>query len=87
MSYNPNSLDTICAALTYAMGIDAPERANAKNPDLSAYVDTAFGGERADRIFMYNPDAIAQWVYEKYPNLTERTREKADIEISFVLCW
>ena len=64
---NPNSLDTLCAALAYAMGIDAPEFAAPANEELTAFVDRAFGGERADRVIMYNPDAIADWVMDKYP--------------------
>ena len=63
---NPDSLDTICAALAYAAGVEVPACAAEKNRELSAYIDEAFGGERADRIVMYNPDAIAQWIYEKY---------------------
>lgn len=81
MKLNPNSLDGICACLTYALGVEAPHEAAAPNADLKAYIDSIFNGGKADRVFMYNPDAIPQWVYEKYPNLTERTREKADIEI------
>ena len=65
--YNSDSLDTICAALAYAAGVETPACAAEKNRELSAYVDEVFGGERADRIVMYNPDAIAQWIYEKYP--------------------
>lgn len=63
---NPDSLDTICAALAYAAGVEVPACAAEKNRELSAYIDEVFGGERADRIVMYNPDAIAQWIYEKY---------------------
>ena len=81
MNYNPHSLDTICSALAYAMGIDAPEKAQEKNPDLSGYVDSAFGGEKADRIFMYNPDAIAQWVYEKYAHLMDEAIDYTDAKV------
>ncbi len=63
---NETSLDTLCAALSYTIGIDAPEKAAPADERLKEYVDTVFGGEKADRIFMYNPDAIGQWVYEKY---------------------
>ena len=65
---NHLSLDTLCAALSYAMGIGAPSCAAEANPTLCRYVDEAFRGEKADRVFMYNPDAIAQWIYEKYPD-------------------
>ena len=81
MEYNKHSLDTICSALAYAMGIDAPKTAQEKNPDLSGYVDSALGGEKADRIFMYNPDAIAQWVYEKYAHLMDEAFDYTDIKV------
>ena len=34
---NPNSLDTICAALCYAMGVEAPSISAPANEDLVAY--------------------------------------------------
>ena len=56
------SLDTLCAALAYAMKIEAPERSAEANAEMVEYIDKKFGADGADRIFMYNPDAIAQWV-------------------------
>ena len=79
--YHQNSLDTLCASLAYAIGITPPACAADANPDLNAYIDSVFGGEKADRIVMYNPDAIATWVYEKYPTLTGEVKQNADIEL------
>ncbi len=76
VEFNKISLDTLCGALCYAMGIDAPEKANIANKTLKEYVDGAFFGEKADRVFMYNPDAIAQWIVEKYPEIMFRHTEK-----------
>ena len=73
---NDTSLDTLCAALAYAMGIKAPEFAAAPNKDLCEYVDKELDGEKVDRILMYNPDAISQWVYEKYPILFRGIAQK-----------
>ena len=81
MEYNQNSLDTLCGALAYAMGIEAPKYAAEKNADLAAYIDKVFGGQKADRVVMYNPDAIAQWIYEKYPYYFTETKNYADVEI------
>lgn len=75
MSFNTISLNTICASLTYAMGIKAPEKANDPSKEFKDFIDNSFGETKADRIFMYNPDAIAQWVYEKYYSYTEKVRE------------
>ena len=79
--WNEISLDTLCAALCYAMGVEAPEHAAQANPVLTEYVDKAFGGAKADRVFMYNTDAIAQWVYEKYPQLSTLARSRIDLEL------
>ena len=39
MEYNKNSLDTLCGALAYAMGITPPTECGEKNEELSVYVD------------------------------------------------
>jgi len=80
---NPVSLDTLCAALAYAMGIEAPACAAEKNEALSAYVDKALHAKKADRIFMYNPDAIAQWIFEKYPQFFTEALKKTEVQIPF----
>ncbi|MBR6789474.1 MAG: alkaline phosphatase family protein [Oscillospiraceae bacterium] len=77
------SLDTLCAALTYAVGIDAPAEAQPANAELTAFVDKAFSGRKADRLFMYNPDAVAQWVYEKYAGLVKEVTAHTDLAVEF----
>ncbi len=80
---NEKSLDTLCAALAYAIGVEAPACAAPASPELCEYVDKAFGGKKADRILMYNPDAIAQWVYEKYPQLLDVATSKTELTLPF----
>ena len=79
--FNQHSLDTLCAALAYAMGIEPPKEAAAPNPTLIDYIDEKLQGKKADRIFMYNPDAIGQWVYEKYPHYTHEIRDCTELEL------
>lgn len=79
--FNQHSLDTICAALAYAMGIEPPKEAAAANPTLVDYIDEKLQGQKVDRIFMYNPDAIGQWVCEKYPHYTFEIRESTELEL------
>lgn len=78
---NPVSLETLTGSLAYAMGIEPPKHAGPANEDLNAYIDCCLEGKKADRIFMYNTDAIAQWVYEKYPQLSDKARERIDLEL------
>ena len=79
---NELSLDSVCGALAYAMGIEPPAQAAAPAPALTSYIDRALAGRKADRIFMYNPDAIAQWVYEKYPALLERVTARTELPLA-----
>ena len=73
--HNQNSLDTLAAALAYAMGIDAPKCAAEPNPELVEYIDVTLGRGGADRVFMYNPDAIGYT--ESTQGSQERSREDA----------
>lgn len=79
--FNEISLDTVCASLAYAMGIEPPKEAAAPNPTLVDYIDEKLQGKKVDRIFMYNPDAIGQWVYEKYPHYTHEIRDCTELEL------
>lgn len=78
---NQNSLDTLCAALAYAMGINAPKEAAAPNNELVSFIDERLGGKKADRLFMYNPDAIAEWVCEKYPAFISEVTARTSLKL------
>lgn len=80
---NDISLDRLCSALAYAMGIEAPKSAAEADGRLVDYVNEKFGGEKADRVFMYNPDAIAQWIYEKYPQLLKEVMARTELALPF----
>ncbi len=81
MSFNEISLDTITGSLCYAMGIEPPKLAAQANATLTRYIDEKLQGRKADRVLMYNPDAIAQWVYEKYPYYVQEAVSNAELEI------
>lgn len=80
---NEVSLDTLCATLAYLQGVEKPECAAEKNEKMAQFFDGKLNGKKVDRIFMYNPDAIAQWVYEKYTYLVKELKEITDIEVPF----
>lgn len=81
MEINNTSLDTLCSALCYAMGIEPPALAMPANQELCAYIDRALGGKKADRILMYNPDAIGQWIEEKYPALLKEVFSRTELAL------
>jgi len=78
---NTAALEGLTGALAYAMGIQPPVHAEAPNETLVQYIDEALSGSKADRIFMYNTDAIGQWVYEKYPQLSQCARDRIGLEL------
>lgn len=79
---NTLSLDSICAALSYAMGIPAPKRAAAPAKALTELVDKSFYGEKADRVFLYHPDAIAEWIFRKYQDYFQEVIKRTKLELS-----
>ncbi len=78
---NNTSLDTLCGALCYALGINSPKFSADANEQLKEYIDNTLSGEKCDRIFMYNPDAIAQWIYEKYPYFMQEVIDFAEVKL------
>ena len=60
------SITGIAAALCHAMGAEAPEHAAPPVKSLETLVHDYTQGQGADRLFMYNPDAIGLWLYQKY---------------------
>ena len=78
---NPTPLESLAAALAYAMGIEPPMYANAANEDLTKYIDERLQGQKADRVFIYNSDAIGQWLIEKYPDLSKNALERMELAL------
>ena len=78
---NETSLDTLCAALAQIIGIEPPKHAAPANEALLSYAKEKLGEKKADRIFMYNPDAIAQWIYEKYPEFFTMVTSRCELSL------
>lgn len=74
-------LDSICAALSYAMGIPAPKESAAPAKALIELVDKSFCGDKADRVFLYNPDAIAEWIFRKYQDYFQEVMKRTKLEL------
>ena len=62
--YCPLHLTGVAAALCGALGAEPPREAASALEPIAALCE---GG--VDRILMYNPDAVALWLFEKYTDL------------------
>lgn len=80
---NPVSLDTLCGALCEIMGIEPPCHAGKADTRVTEYASKVFGGEKADRVLMFNPDAVAQWLFEKYPQLVSEVNRIAELKVPY----
>ncbi|HHX72050.1 MAG TPA: hypothetical protein GX701_03860 [Clostridiales bacterium] len=78
---NPLCLDSVCAGFAYAMGMPAPQKAQVPAEALTAYVDHHFGGEKANRVFLYHPDAVAEWIFRKYPEFLYEAMYRTELEL------
>jgi len=63
--YCPLSLKGIAASLTGALGVDAPNQAEPALDIMTKFT----AGKNIDRVVMYNPDAVALWLFDKYTDI------------------
>ena len=66
MVFNSISLTRLAASLTDSMGVEAPAMAEAGIPHVQALVRRFSVSGNAQRVLIFNPDAIGQWLYERY---------------------
>ena len=63
--YNTTPITGVYASALSALGIE-PAGTQAPIAALDKLCKKAFGGEKADRLLLYNPDAVALWLFQKY---------------------
>ncbi|MBR6531011.1 MAG: alkaline phosphatase family protein [Clostridia bacterium] len=73
----PLKLTGVAASVSGALGVHAPESAD-KPLDILTSLTSDKG---IDRVFMYNPDAVALWIFEKYTDLFTPVMLNADVTL------
>lgn len=63
------------------MGIMPPVCASPANRELIKYIDSRLKDQRLDRVFIYNPDAIGKWIFEKYSPILDGARAVSELEL------
>ena len=64
-------INKTAATITSLLGIDSHEGAAAPIEQVLTAANEKFGEKGCDRVFMYNPDAVAMWLYQKYTTFYE----------------
>ena len=63
---NQLCLTGVAATAATLLGAPIPVGADAALAPVLALAQRAWGAPRADRVLLYNPDAIALWLYQQY---------------------
>ena len=79
--YNSFCITKTAATVLNAMGIEKAPDMHDANPVITARMNRALGGAKADRALLFNPDAVALWLYQKYTHLFEKAVEASDMAI------
>lgn len=77
--YNTRPITATAATLLHAMGLEKHEKMQDAHEMVLSKMKQRFGGETADRLFIYNPDAVALWLYQKYTHLFEKAIVTSDM--------
>ena len=64
--YNSICITSVTATVCDLFGIATPDSADKKNPVVTALAEKKLKGKKIDRAVLYNPDAVALWLYQKY---------------------
>ncbi len=59
-------LTGVAGAVAKAMDVEPPYQAEAPLPEIDALVKAKSKSGKAERVIIYNPDAIGFWLYQKY---------------------
>ena len=63
---NAISLTGVAASLAKAIDIPSPTQAASSIEAINRLIQANTSRGKVDKIFMYNPDAVAMWLYQKY---------------------
>ena len=80
--FNPVCLTRSASSLAACLGIDPPAKAEPGLPWLSDLLIEKMGGT-AQRSLFFHPDAVAQWLWRKYPAYFEPVMRHAPIAVPF----
>ncbi len=81
MNFNKTPITRIAATLAKVMGIAPPYTAEDAINDLADYITGATKSGKIQKALIFNPDAVGQWVFEKYKGKFDKMLEHAPHEV------
>ena len=68
-NYAANCITSVAASVANIMGFEPPKTAGQSNTAMEQMASLTFEGRKAGRALLYNPDAIAHYLYAQYTEL------------------
>lgn len=88
MKFNQRPLTTIARTITEIIGADAPKHSNNNVVDeIKKLVEEKTQSNKVDKILIYNPDAIGEWIYNKYRDRFKAVEDNSDISVSYITAY
>lgn len=78
--YNSICITSVAPTILKNTGI-TPEGMEAENPVLNDLIKEKLSGRTADRVVMYNPDAVGLWIFGKYTHMFSKAFLCSDIAL------
>ena len=69
--YNSFPITAVAGELSRVCGITPPIGSVDIKTPVSRFADRAFEGRKASKLFVFNPDAVASWLFFKYTGFFE----------------
>ena len=79
--YSSICISSVARTAAELLGIEAPKDAAPAISPVLRKAEKKFGAARCDRVLLYNPDAIALWLYQKYTHLLEPAAVASDLQL------
>lgn len=76
MEKNQKCISSVCATVLKMLDIPVPNEIDSPNEDLLKIAP------HADKVVLYNPDAIAWWLYKKYPERFTDAKDCSDTALN-----
>lgn len=76
-----NRITQTAATVATLMGFAMQEQADTANETVLAEARNRLGTQKLTRALLYNPDAVALWLYNKYPEYFTAVERNADLTL------
>ena len=80
-TFNTICITSVTSTVCSLFGIDTPETIEKENSFVTSLAQKKLGGRKPDRAVLYNPDAVALWLYQKYTEMFTDAAIRSDLAI------